>query len=330
MSRRSGERPAAPRAALRGSALGGSALPSAALVAAVLLSGCSPSTVDDGGDSASATPDLEAHVYKSRQDLAFDTAQVQLVNRGDRPVTVERVQVDSPAFDAPMTWTEGPTEIGPGRTVDLPVQLPAPACPATPDAELRVTVQLVGEAATDDEVRVTADDPYEQLPAVVAEGCLARQLDAVATLATRLEAPRGMASASPSDGDGPPPPGERPPATLVVTLTPTGGDGEVEVREARSTVLFSMLDRRGRPIAASPIDRVLRADGTPTKVRLPIAPARCDDHALADDKVGTMFRIELAVDGGTPGLLRLPVDAGLKRELFDYLTAACRIGEASR
>ncbi|RYJ06378.1 MAG: hypothetical protein EON52_06685, partial [Actinomycetales bacterium] len=67
--------------------------------------------------------------------------------------------------------------------------------------------------------------------------------------------------------------------SLPVTLTPRGADSGVSFDGYESTVLFNVEPQPGRPVPL---------DGEPRDVPLTLVPARCDAHALAEDKVGTL------------------------------------------
>ncbi|MCY1242619.1 hypothetical protein D9M72_555900 [compost metagenome] len=58
------------------------------------------------------------------------------------------------------------------------------------------------------------------------------------------------------------------------------------------------------------------------ELSLRIRPARCDPHAVAEDKVGTL--LPLRVDaGGRQGVLKVAAGAVLKARIYEFATAAC-------
>ena len=61
------------------------------------------------------------------------------------------------------------------------------------------------------------------------------------------------------------------------------------------------------PQAPWPHSVALRAGGPPVELRLGIRPARCDPHAVAEDKVGTLLPLRVSV-AGREGVLK--IDAG--------------------
>jgi len=57
-------------------------------------------------------------------------------------------------------------------------------------------------------------------------------------------------------------------------------------------------------------------------VTLTLVPARCDPHAVAEDKRGTVFPLRVSVDG-TSGTVYVAADAEVKAALYDFVRAAC-------
>ena len=64
--------------------------------------------------------------------------------------------------------------------------------------------------------------------------------------------------------------------------------------------------------------------GNPASIiSLPVRPARCDAHAIADDKRGTILPFEIATADGRAGRLDVPAGDGLKAELYAYYGERC-------
>ncbi len=68
--------------------------------------------------------------------------------------------------------------------------------------------------------------------------------------------------------------------------------------------------------------RVDARDG-PQVLRVPVVPTRCDAHALAEDKVGTLVPLEVAVDDGPAGRLLLPVTPDVAADLVGWVARRC-------
>jgi hypothetical protein len=62
--------------------------------------------------------------------------------------------------------------------------------------------------------------------------------------------------------------------------------------------------------------------GQDTVLGLHIRPARCDPHAVAEDKVGTLLPLRVRV-GGREGVLKIGAGGLLRGRIYDFVTSAC-------
>ena len=113
-------------------------------------------------------------------------------------------------------------------------------------------------------------------------------------------------------------------ARLNLTLTPTGAPGSVSFVGVRSTTLLTvvgMVDVRGEtPHPAFPV--TVTGTDAPSVLSLVVSPARCDDHAIAEDKRGTIFPLTVDV-GGDRGEIAVAATPELRAELYAYVQASC-------
>ena len=67
------------------------------------------------------------------------------------------------------------------------------------------------------------------------------------------------------------------------------------------------------------------AQDTSRTIDLRTIPARCDAHAIAEDKVGTRFDTSVTIlsDPAVTGMITLAADDAAKSALFDYVTRHC-------
>ncbi|MFI5428415.1 hypothetical protein [Aeromicrobium sp. UC242_57] len=104
-----------------------------------------------------------------------------------------------------------------------------------------------------------------------------------------------------------------------MTLTPTGKREDVRFVGFGDTVLF-------RQAAGSPVDVDLPLTGAPRTVTMQVVPARCDPHALAEDKVGRLFPVKIEADDlPADAAYFLPLDKGQKTAFFDFFRSHCAI-----
>ena len=332
----------------------------ATAVAVALTVSCSPvpagggsSPVPAGGGSSPSVPSstaaaaagpVLAELNQLRDNYSRQIIAIQLTNTTSAPVTVRGASVASPLFAGPIEWQAGPggTELPPGQTKSLPAQLPAAECgpgngtltksggstggspggsmsgspggqlndgpePAGPVVALRLADAPDGASAT----AVHAADPYGVLGRNNVEMCLAQAAAAVA--AFRLE-PELEVSA---DGRS---------ALMALTITPRSTPGTANPGSA-GTLSINWIDRTTLldEDQSAPWPRsvsVQAGGGGSQRYRLGIRPARCDAHAVAEDKVGTLLPLRVSA-GGRDGLLKVDAGALLRGRIHDFVTAAC-------
>jgi hypothetical protein len=74
-----------------------------------------------------------------------------------------------------------------------------------------------------------------------------------------------------------------------------------------------------------PLDLEVAAGDAPFTIELAVRPARCDAHALADDKRGTILPFAVATGDGREGRLELPAGDALKADLYAYYAERCSL-----
>ncbi|MHA6668880.1 hypothetical protein ACX3O0_08410 [Homoserinimonas sp. A447] len=272
-------------------------------VALCPLFGCSPSA------QASLPSGVQVSVHQNRPDTEDRRLQVRIVNGTDAPLTVTAMAFSSPRFAEPARYAKAPSTVRAGGTLDLPVSLTAPVCDSSEGAtEVRLDFEL--ESGRAGSIAVVPDDPLDQLDGVTERDCLQHSMDEVATLAEpdqlRVESVDGRLV-----------------AFVDLTVTPTGAPGSFTIESVDDTVLFGLFD----PASATPRDSLpvdLMVDGTdaPMRLTVPLVPARCDAHAVAEDKRGTLLPLRVAI-GDATGIRYFALSDDRKGELYSYLGDAC-------
>jgi len=243
------------------------------VVAVALAAGCGavPHENDErhGAESVPLAEGLTAYVDQGRLWRITRTAYVRLVNEPERVVTVTRAVVRSDRF-ATVVWSG---EESFQNEVDLEFEVPQGRCGDGSDAEVTLTYRI------DDGPMVvsttTATDRYGAIGLFLARDCAQEVLAEAAdlTLGKARVVGEGLASVY----------------VLPVTFTPTGDRDDVVFRGFEDTPLF----RQARGSAAERAGARVPMSGAPVTVQLRIEPARCDEHALAEDKVGTLFGVRV-------------------------------------
>jgi hypothetical protein len=269
----------------------------------VLLSGCVGAS-GDGAEEPEAVPlpdELVAYVDQSRLQRIGRDLFVRLVHEGDGTVTVTRAEISSDRF-APITWTGEKTFM---NEADLDFELPPAGCGRGSDAEVRLTYRL-----DDGPLQVsttTATDRYGAVGLLLDRDCAERTLAEAAVL--EIGEPEIVGEGRSSR------------FRLPVSITATGARPDVSFEGFEGTVLFTVTEPHRLYPRARPVPMTA---GTQYDATLAVAPTRCDPHALAEDKVGTLFPVHV----GGPGLPRhaafyLPLTDDTRADLRGFFGPHC-------
>ncbi|MFF2031571.1 hypothetical protein [Arthrobacter sp. NPDC058192] len=312
-----------------------------AVAALAVLGAASSCSAGDGGSTAgtsptataSATGQVAAQINQFRDNYSKQIIEIQLTNTTGSALTVLGADLTTPLFGAPITWPArgGGIELPAGQTKSLAAQLPAPECgsprqsapPTEPGVDqgravVSVRVAVPGATVPGTGIATTAPaaDPFGVLARNNAEMCLARAASAVAAI--------GLAPELEVGADG---------RTAVVRLmiTPRAAPGadagqtdagggtahELVIDRVQETTLLAEA-----PAAPWPRALTVRAGGSPTELRMGIRAARCDPHAVAEDKVGTLLPLYISV-AGRSGVVKVGAGDMLRGRIYDFVTTAC-------
>lgn len=241
-------------------------------------------------------------VMQGRTDYASGTLVLRVVNESDSDLRVANAVLSWPGFAVDAEW-EGTTTLASGRTVDLRTDVPALDCdaPASETAGLTLSVDL----GTGPRVDITPGDPLGMLPRLHQTGCVTVLVDRIATI--------DLAGPLRRDGTG-----SDAVAVLPLRISPVGAAGTVTVSSVGSTPLLA--PESGAP--EWPLSLTVNAASAVSVVDLRIRPARCDPHAIAEDKIGTVLVLRVTVDG-VAGDYRYAVDDDTKNALYRYVSSTC-------
>lgn len=284
----------------------------AASLLALSLAACAPDASHPGatGTGGGLPGGVTADLQQGRSDVAARQAQVVIVNDTDETLVISDVEVDDARFDGPaVRVAERESTIGPGRTVGIRVQLPPVACDdGAPGAAATVTLDYtLGDASGT--ATAPIDDPLDFIAPLHERDCRAAAVADAAHIAF---------------GDfEPSPPGQ--PATLSLTVAPTGR-AAVSLVGIQTTNLITFDDPGGAPIETFPIGmQVAEGESGMAEILLPILPFRCDPHAVQEDKRGTIFDVEVEIDGA-PGEIELAASEDLRGRILTWVADWCGFG----
>lgn len=276
----------------------------AILLAATTLAGCTDASTSGGASPDGALPDgITVGLIQLRSDVAAGEAQVRIVNASDAPVEIGTVEIADARFADAATRTDPDrtTTVRPGATVDIRIGLPRMACDEA-DGEPTARLEL---AASGEVVEAPVDDLLGVIAPLHARECRAERLDRAVHLEMRTFRPSS--------------PGE--PAELELAMEPTGRAAATVVAiQPTNLLMFDGTDAAGDALAIGL--RVEEGSTEPVVTALPIVPARCDPHAVQEDKRGTVFTIEVELDG-EPGEVEVAASPELRARILSWVTQWC-------
>ncbi|MET1065366.1 MAG: hypothetical protein ABWX85_10390 [Arthrobacter sp.] len=310
--------PRRPAGGTRKSTLVGTA--AGAMAALALTVSCSPGVSPAGVPAAAPTAaapasPVTAEINQLRDDYSHQIIAIQLTNTTSDRLTVLGARLASPLYAGAIEWqaTPGGIELPPGQTKALPAQLRAPQCGARtagPGEGAAVALQLAESTGTRTAATVGATDPYGVLGRNNAEMCLAQAAAAVADI--RLDPVLEVAADARS-------------AVLGLAITPRHAPGAVNP-DSTGTLTINRVDGTTLldedPGVPWPRSVSVSAGGPSQHFRLGIRPARCDPHAIADDKVGTLLPLRVTA-GGRDGVLKIDAGPLLRGRIYEFITTSC-------
>lgn len=249
-------------------------------------------------------------INQSRDQYGKQAILIQLTNTSGSPVTVSGVDLRSGLFQQDITWRpeNGPLELPPNQPKSLPASLPEPRCGSQAGDPPVTTIGYAGGTDQQRHISTGANDPFGVLQRNSDELCLAKYVEAVAAIALDPEldvAPDGRTAV----------------VRLVVTPTKNASHNQTLVIESiGGTTLLAE-----QPSDPWPRDVIITAAADARVLSLRVRPARCDPHAVAEDKVGTLVPLNVAI-GNRQGALKVPAPADLRGRIHDFVTAACSAG----
>jgi hypothetical protein len=255
-----------------------------------------------------ATGRLLADLRQSSRDAALGRMEVWVGNDTIRDVTPTSIRYHDPRFRHAVPGER--LRANPARSErGYPLTLPrVPDCgvpAAAPTAADRPTVTVAYDVAGRGSRRATlaVSDDNDIVERYVAARCLELDVARVATLA--------FADAVPMSGDGST-------GRLTLIARPTGLAGHVlRVDSVGGTPLFRAAGRSSWAPGA-----VVRGDGPVVRIRLPVQPARCDDHVFMEAAGATAFLVGLHLDGH-PGRLVLRMSPAGTAHAISFARDAC-------
>ena len=276
-----------------------------AVFAATLVSGCQATS-----SPVESPQGVEVSIFQPRSDISKNRIAIKFVNDGTEPLTITAATLTSNLFVNDFVWSSSrAATVSPGFAIDLRVDIPpVDSCDESKTAtEVRFD-WTVGEVSGTSVI--TPDETFNILNSLHENGCFISAMNTVGTItAVSLT----------------PPVQKQAPATLLISIAPTGEEGELTINSIGSTTLLSPADSNGISTAQLDLDVVINAKG-PFKITVPIVPNRCDAHGIAEDKIGTRMPLFVTLADGTKGRYVLPASNQLRAAMYSFYSSYCGLG----
>lgn len=265
----------------------------------LLLGGCAP--------TPPALPsDVTVTIFETRFDAALRQVQLRVTNDSGAPLTVLRAELDSSRFVSPAVFERSQT-VPSGSARDLPVKLGDAVCDGSPTSD-QVRLEFELDDSTRGSVLLDIADTAI-LDAITEKEC---RIVAVASHAAIV--PPEVAEWTPGAGQ---------PAILDFQIIPTGAAGSLTISDVGNTTLLGLVDESGARVTPLPVGVVITSDSEPTVIRLRVVPARCDPHAVAEDKQGTQFPFAVETSDGPGGQIRVAVSDEVRQSIYAFFADYC-------
>lgn len=270
---------------------------------------------------------LDVELAQARLDWERRVVQVRVANESGVDVTVTEARLTTPGAQG-VAVSARPRPVRDGVDRDLSVALGAARCtdeprrevgtrgavPSSPDgaassseggdASALVELDVVDDAGRTGTWRGVPGDPNGLLARIHGEDCAAAAVGSGARLTLSDTVELG-------EVDG------RTVGSVTLRLDPVPSGPRVEVLQVDGTVLLTPLG--GAPSWPVQLDS---SDG-PAEVTLTFEPARCDPHAVAEDKRGVFLGIRTRVAGGDLPVFFLTPSDELRGAVHRFIGTAC-------
>lgn len=276
------------------------------LTVPALLAACTRAAPGQPGDQQGSgeLSGLVASIKQGRLDVEERRLVVRLENTGDAALTIDGFEFEAATLAPGMVRTK-PLQLAPGETIDVRLDLSESVCDVEVGRATVVADVSTADATAGTAVTLTPDDPFDTLARINAAECLGEAVAEVATFT--------MPEHLTSTGSG----SERRAFIDVLVEPAASGSDSLHVERVYGTTLLNAEEGNDWTLG---ID--VAPGDAPFTLSLPVRPARCDAHAIADDKRGTILPFSIAA-GDHKGRLDHPSPDTLKAELYAYVAERC-------
>lgn len=299
--------------------------------AVACTAGGAPSSPTPGPVPDDVVARLGVEVAQGREQYAAREVRLEVTNGSDETLTLLSGALHADGFGPSRPTKEGRTlALRPGTTRAVYVGLGEPLCTGSPGAaspgsarpgpgrsdaasappSATITLALGegdGAGPATDVVVDEVGDPVGHLARNHEADCAEAAVAAGARLTVDDEV-----SVETRDGE----------LTALVTLRvePVDGGPEVTLDRVAGTTLMSNPDPAGGASGWTGPDLARQRSGA---VVLAVVPARCDVHAVAEDKRGTFLPVSASVDGAPQRTVYVPMPDTARSAFYDFVADHC-------
>jgi hypothetical protein len=262
---------------------------------------------------------LGVEVAQGREQYAEREVRLKVTNDSDETLTLVSGTLRAEEFGPSHPTKEGRTPVlRPGATGAVYLGLGEARCagaaaeggaatPTAPSATITVALGAGDDLGPATDVVVEVGDPVGHLARNHAADCAAAAVASGARLAVDADVP-----VETLDGE----------LTALVTLRiePVDGGPEVTLDRIAGTTLMSNADPGGD--ASGWVGRDLAGQESGAVV-LAVVPARCDVHAVAEDKRGTFLPVSARVGGAEQQPVHVPMPAAARSDFYSFVADYC-------
>ncbi|MCP2267370.1 hypothetical protein ACFQHV_03010 [Promicromonospora thailandica] len=290
------------------------------LVTAVIGAAAVACTAGGPATSSTAGPvpdDVVAHlsvdVAQGREQYAAREVRLEVANDSAETLTLLSGALDADGFGPSHPAKEGrELVLRPGTTRAVYVGLGDPVCTGATRRPASATVTLAlgagdGRGPATDVVVDEVGDPVGHLARNHEADCARAAVAAGAHLSVdrevRVETRDGV-----------------PTALVTLRVEPVDGGPRVTIDRIAGTTLMSNPEPADGASGWTGRDLAGQSSGV---VVLAVVPARCDVHAVAEDKRGTFLPVSATVDGDPQPTVHVPMPDAARSAFYDFVGDHC-------
>lgn len=268
---------------------------------AVLLVGSLSACAGDQVERSPMPEGVVVQIDQSRFQRSGRILFVSIQNGTSHQIAISDFTLTSPRFED-VRWS-GDDSLEPGDKTDIDFTMPQGRCGKRLDAKITLTYRRDG--AEPQKSTTSVDDIYDNALYFADRDCAQVTLEEAAKVEVGTPQVDGTGRGSVLN--------------LPVTMTPTDKRTDVRFAGFGDTVLF-------RQTPASPADVDIALTGPAQHLKMQVVPARCDPHALAEDKVGRLFAVKVVADDvPADASYFLPLTKAQRIAFFDFFRSHCGI-----